>query len=71
MESPEGTRKKAKANKQKDKKSLRQSTSEEVLRGGREKNGKVLDQNDVDSLTKEKPCVILKWKFLSPRGECQ
>jgi hypothetical protein len=63
MESPDGTRKQANANKQNDKKSLGIRTSGKCSEEYGQ-YGNALDQDNVYSLTEEKPGVILEWKFL-------
>ena len=52
MDSPDGTRKQANANKQNDKKSLGVSKGQKKVEGDDQK-GKALDQDNVDGLAKE------------------
>jgi hypothetical protein len=64
MDSPDGTRKQANANKQNDRKSLGRREKLQKNSGEDDRNGNPLDQNDIDSLAKEQPSVVLQWEIL-------
>jgi hypothetical protein len=63
MESPDGTRKRANTNKQNEKKSLGIRASGKCLEEY-DQYGNALDQDNVYSLAKKKPGIILEWKIL-------